>query len=197
MRTIITNKGYFLVLFFLLISFGVYAQKDDSSSNRSKNEFFAFGPKLSLNITNECFKGDFKSGFLPGADLGLFFRLSPGRLYIQPEVNYHIRNTSFESDSLIIKYETHHLNIPILVGIKAIDFKNLKLRFFIGPEFNMRFKSNLGEHAYQLGAIAGLGIDIWRFTIDASYSFLGYLYPEYTKHRYNNVIKIGVGFKCF
>ena len=195
MSTAIKTKYYYLALFFLLISFCVHAQQENASSNVSKKEIFAFGPKLSLNITNECLRGNNKSDFCSGADLGLFFRFSPGRLYIQPEVNYHIRNTKF--GEFKVKDETHHLDIPILIGVKVIDLKIFKLRLFAGPEFNMKFKGNMEEYFYQLGIIAGLGVDIWRFTLDANYSILGYIHPSHKKHNHSNIIKIGVGFKCF
>ena len=201
MNTIFQAKCYFLAVIFLLISFSnVFAQQNDTKPCSYKKEIFAFGPKLSVNVANECHKRAYKTKFTPGADLGLFFRFSPGRLYIQPEINYHIRNTKdviIGMEEPYIKYETHHLDIPVLIGIKVIDFKFLKLRFFAGPEFNMRFKGYMDDYFHQLGIIAGLGVDVWRFTVDASYSFLGYIYPHRTLYNRSNVFKVGIGFKCF
>jgi len=205
MNTIFQTKCYFLAIIFLLISFcNMYAQQDDAKPCRAKKEIFAFGPKLSVNATNLCISKQLRTDFLAGADLGLFFRFSPGRLYIQPEIYYQIRNTkimNWMDDSLYSgpsyddKYATYHIDIPIIIGIKAIDFKFFKLRFFAGPEFNVKLKDGPIKNYYQLGLITGLGLDIWRFTIDASYSFVGYIYPY--SRSCNNIIKVGVGFKCF
>ena len=199
MKKVFKAKHYFFVALICIISFNVCAQKEESTKKVPRKEKFTFGPKVSVNITNEWVSKKIKTEFTPGADLGLFFRFTPCRLYIQPEIFYAIRNQSIESwwNSITTstKYQSHHIGIPILVGFKAIDLKQLKIRIFVGPEFCLKLKDNLTNLNYQMGFQAGLGFDIWRFTIDGSYSFLGNLRSN--KGTHSNVFKVGVGFKCY
>jgi hypothetical protein len=200
MKIILKIAPIFFVVFFLAFPLSnIYAHSDESSNNKFKKERFAFGPKIAVNISNEwC--SPYKSKFLPGADLGLFLRISPSRFYIQPEVHYVLRNTeggwnNFFSD--IAKYKTHHIDVPIMIGFKAIDCKSFKFRIFVGPEFCFKLKNEKLQKHFQLGFQAGLGFDIWRFAIDAGYSFLGNLTPPERRSTHSNIFKIGIGFKCF
>jgi len=198
MNTILkTTKHYvvLIVIFFIVSLCNVNAQ-ECSSKNKPKKEFFTFGPKLSVNFIQESFA--YPKEFVPGADLGFFFRITPARLYIQPEIHYQIRNTNIDMGGWpmrIVQFRTHHISIPLLIGVKAVDLKLFKLRFFAGPEFSFRLKENGIETVFQLGFQTGLGFDIWRFTIDAGYSLLGYM--DSNTNTYSNIFKIGLGFKCF
>ena len=198
MPTIRKYKFYLLLVFFLIFSSNiVYTQNEKTPKCKPKKEIFAFGPKLSMNFTHEKIVS---KEFSAGADLGLFFRISPGRLFFQPEINYQIRNMVEKMDlfPMMVEYKvrTHHIDVPILIGVKAVDLKLFKLRFFVGPEVCFRLKEPQKEKNFQLGFQVGLGLDIWRFTIDASYSFLGHIKPK-IKDANSNILKIGLGFKCF
>ena len=198
MRTTLKSKHYllFVVIFSLISLCNVYAQQEKSSKSESKKEFFAFGPKLSVNFTQTNSFHWITTEFVPGVDLGLFFRFNIARFYIQPEVSYVIRNhnvcgcrSPFGHD-FTEKRETNHIAVPLLAGFKIIDFRFFKFRIFAGPEFNF------GLHSitpFQVGLLAGLGFDIWRFTIDAGYSFLA----DTRFGLNNNIFKVGLGFKCF
>jgi hypothetical protein len=194
------TRSIFLVSIFFFISLSiVYAQKENNPQPKSQKEFFAFGPKISVNFTNKWMAKS-STEFLPCADLGLFFRFAISRLYIQPEVNYVIRNQNNRIRCIAAPcpsddYKSHHLDIPVFVGVKVIDLKQFKIRLFIGPEFCVKFKDYISKNDFQLGFQTGLGVDIWRFTIDASYSLLGYIHPNFGGH--NNIVKVGVGFKCY
>jgi len=192
MSTIVKIKYYLLfgVIFFIFSLCNICAQ-NESKSNKN---LFAFGPKLSINFTKDNRFYESKEEFVPGADLGLFFRFNIARLYIQPEVNYVIRKHSL--DDLWIdaaKKETNYIGVPLLVGVRAVDFRNFKIRFFTGPEFNFALAKPF-ESYFQLGFQAGLGFDIWRFTIDAGYSFLAY--TGWRKLN-SNIFRVGIGFKCY
>jgi len=189
MQTILKRKHIFFIIVFFIFSVNLFAQQEKSPPKAVKNEIFAFGPKISINITNEWMQKHLNTEFLPGADLGLFFRFSIFRFYLQPEINYVIRNQNAN------EYKSHHLDIPILIGLKAIDFKQFKVRLFVGPEFCTKFKDHISKNDFQMGLQAGLGVDIWRFTFDAGYSFLGNVHPHTKGH--NNIFKVGVGFKCY
>ena len=189
-------KQIFFLAIFMIFLCNISAQSDKSSKTESKKEKFTFGPKISINFSKN--HGLAATEYLAGADFGLFFRFTPSRLFIQPEINYQIRRTEvglWDLNQNFMKIVTHHLDIPVLVGVKAINSKAFKLRLFVGPEFIVGLKDdNLAKHNFQLGFQTGLGVDIWRFTIDASYSLLDYIHP---KGPFCHIFKVGVGFKCY
>jgi hypothetical protein len=200
MSKIFKTKHVFLVAVICIFSlYHVSAQNEKSEKSGSKKEFFCFGPKIAVNFTN--FSNAINADFLPGADLGLFFRFNIARFYIQPEVNYVIRNlniTTGESGTILHfeKTQTHFINVPIFVGYRIVDFRLFKLRIFAGPEFNFSVNNSVMYGEYQLGFQGGLGVDLWRFTVDAGYSFLADV-QKGGKGIHNNIFKVGVGFKCF
>jgi len=192
---------FFVLALCIFFTSMLNAQSSDKPPKcKGKKEVFTFGPKVSVNFSNEKISSIQSSKFLPGADLGLFFRLSIARLYIQPEISYLVRNTQGTIPDIIggvVHSDTHHIDIPVLVGIKVVNLSFFNLRAFAGPDFCFKIKDEVLQKQFQLGFQAGLGFDIWRFTIDASYSFQGNLVPSVKKAGHNNVFKVGVGFKCF
>ncbi len=86
-----------------------------------------------------------------------------------------------------------NLQVPILVGFKILDLDLVKLRGQVGPTANFVLKSKTlvdytlnGEQSAQQeannnqdfdtksiawGAQVGLGVDVWRFTVDINYNF--------------------------
>jgi hypothetical protein len=197
MNTIFKIKHYllFVITFFIVSLCNANAQQEKSKGG--SKEFFAFGPKLSVNFTQDNLFSFAANEFVPGADLGLFFRFNVARFYIQPEVNYVIRKHNFYYWSSVLgiemKDQTNYIGVPLLVGFRIIDFRFFKLRTFVGPEFNFALRKHSNEY-FQLGFQAGVGFDVWRFTIDAGYSFLAYTGWKRTN---SNVFKVGIGFKCY
>ena len=195
-------KRFFLTILVVIISLHCVFGQSEEKTKKPKKEIFTFGPKASLSFTNdsEGIPGKYKVG----TDFGLFFRISPSRFYIQPEFYYQIRSADIVNHSghcsYIENHKSHHLDIPLLIGIKAVDFKLFKIRFFLGPYFSFKIADSLKNyysHSYfQLGFQTGLGVDLWRFTIDVSYSNLNSLNYKFWI-RGNNIFKVGVGFKCF
>lgn len=211
------SKVLFLVAI-ISVSFFATSAQNEKKEKKDYNDAFTFGPRLAVNFSNEFLSKTFKADFAPGADFGLFFRISlPARLYLQPEVNYSIRNSKFNNlDDLLdsfddsFKHKSHLIDIPILLGYKIVKSKIFNLRIFIGPEIGIRIDDNIKAITtknftdnFNFGFQGGLGIDIWRFTIDA-----GYVYqaaknkPEIAaiagkKYSQENMFKIGIGFKCY
>jgi hypothetical protein len=201
MKLILKRTPAFFMIALCIFSMSMlFAHSDNPPKCKSKKEPFAFGPKISVNFSNQRVGSIYNTKFIPGADLGLFFRLSISRLYIQPEISYLVRNINGTVPEIIdgvIHSHTHHIDIPVLAGIKAVNLPFFNLRAFAGPDFCIKIKDEVLHKQFQLGFQTGLGFDIWRFTIDASYSFLGNLVPHVKKAAHNNVFKLGVGFKCF
>jgi hypothetical protein len=169
----------------------VSAQNENSLRCCQKKEVFCFGPKVSVSFTQDDFFHFSTQEYVPGADLGLFFRFKIARLYFQPEINYVMRNHFIDFHE--IKNETHYIGLPLLAGVRVVDCRFFKLRFFAGPEFNFALRYSSFNY-FQLGVHAGLGIDLWRFAIDAGYSFLAY---TGWKNLSSDIFKVGIGFKCY
>jgi hypothetical protein len=209
MKTFFNHKHIFLVIIFSIIfSSCLYAQKEEKISCKQKKEIFTFGPRVSLNFSNDC-DGYNTKQFRAGADFGLFFRIAPTRCYLQPEINYQIRSAYMyeyigQGGLSLENYKSHHIDVPLLLGIKAIDFKLFKFRIYFGPDFSFRIYDNSKWYSilhynnpnFQLGFQTGIGFDFWRITIDASYSNLNSLNYKFWV-RGNQIFKASVGFKCF
>lgn len=129
-------------------------------------------------------RSDWESeGFNTGVHAGLFARLNLGPLFIQPEAYYtftqaHLQkgNTQIGTDELKLNF--HRLDVPVLAGI----YFGRSLRLNAGPFASLSINTN-GEASDQnldgrlqdyynrsiWGWQAGVGLDIWRFTLDARY----------------------------
>lgn len=200
--SIIKNKTRFFVTVLFIFSL---------SGNISAQFKFNVGPKVSVNFTNVNFSKGEKTVLLPGVEAGAFFRFSISRVYIQPEVNYILKNTKFKDDwqsalhelKANFEHKAHHIGVPVLVGVHVVNNKNFKLRLFAGPEFNFKLGDNIaGEklwNNFQYGLQAGVGVDIWRFTVDVGYTYLACKNLDELrsniKYSNENAFKVGVGFK--
>lgn len=144
------------------------------------NAQFSIGLKVSGNYSNYMKITEPSMGW----DAGLFMRFGD-RFYFQPEVGYSFRSTNFNDlTSEVrqnIKLKQHFIDVPLLLGYHFIDKDNFKLHLFIGPRLGIRMGSNIDEietlevtnQKMQWGGQVGLGVDIWRFTLDARYDISG------------------------
>lgn len=200
-----------LILAALLVMVGTL-----SAQSGLLNRKFTFGPKVSYTMTELSFNRNFTSNFQPGFDAGLFFRIG-GRFHFQPEIYYSFQNcTSFPNVISTIQVnlaiKTHYLQVPLLFGASAINRPNFKLRIFVGPKLGYLLKTEEGIHLHNsnqellsdfiFGGLVGVGLDIWRFTLDAGYNFLfseninaNTVVPE--SYMKTNMFSFTIGFKCF
>ena len=163
---------------------------------------FTFGPKVGANFTNIL---NYTS-IQPGMDVGIFFRLGES-FYFQPELDYSFRSSSFKEDyeeiATHFKLKTHHLDIPLLFGYKFISNPNFNFRVFIGPRLGILVNSSLKESGKdplstaQIGGQLGVGVDVWRFTIDLKYDFSGSKYKSLVSNSWwkQNMFNLAFGFK--
>jgi hypothetical protein len=171
-----------------------------------------FGPKIgyssSILSTNfENIKEDAKHNFMAG----LFLRIGD-KLYLQPEVLYHVRGGILDSAGLEQNITFKNLEIPVMVGFKLLNLKVVNLRFMGGPvasfvldkdiTFNELIKDPLQTDDLSniiWGLDVGLGLDVLFFTLDVRYEFgLNNIYTGSEAFDIkNNIFTIGLGFKLF
>lgn len=188
MKKILKRSALFLLL--ITITFPAFSQ-------------FTLGPKIGLNYSNIMNHTRFRAGM----DAGIFLRLG-GRFYFQPELDYSFRSSTFQEawqeveSNLHLK--THYFDIPLLFGYKFIHNPNFNFRVFIGPRLGLMIDNSLGDQdgslkTLQIGGQAGIGIDIWRFTLDFKYDFSANQYEAENNGEWwkQNMFNIALGFKIF
>jgi len=153
--------------------------------NMAFGQFFSIGPKVGFNysslpttssaVTNQAGKAGFQ--------VGAFARIG-NKTYLQPEVLIGTNSASFTFSSggsasvQDAKFST--LEIPVLLGHKLVSLPLLNVRLMAGPDFVSLLKKpglqipSVGDYTYKdfnVGAEAGLGVDVANFTFDARYNF--------------------------
>lgn len=139
-----------------------------------------------------------------GFQAGLFARIMFNRTYFQPELLYDMGSKEYTisfQDAMDRKVQYKKmvtistLEVPLLVGYKLIDLEAVNLRAFAGPDlrFNSNSKLNFDSlesessditiddlekdiKAAQLGFIAGVGVDVFMFTLDVRYTLIQDMY---------------------
>ena len=145
-----------------------------------------FGIKAGVITDNiEILKGNkIGEGLMSDATLGwqvgLVSRVNLPMFHIQPEILFNMHRYDLESNAdggnisqAEVKLNT--VDVPIMLGLRL-----LMLRFQAGPVFNLmtetKVKNNRGESYFvdidrpSVSFAAGVGVDIWKFNIDARYN---------------------------
>jgi hypothetical protein len=129
------------------------------------------------------------------------------KVYIQPELLYAIGKKNYQvtlQNASTIKPDNFAtistVDVPILVGYKLLDLKIASLRVFGGPKIRLDAGSQLSFEnttggtvdpnvlaaevkKSQLGLEAGVGVDLFKFSLDARYNLIGDMY----KTKLNNI----------
>jgi hypothetical protein len=140
-----------------------------------------------------------------GFHAGVFARLNFNKLYFQPEFlytmgkkNYTVTFQDTQNNDVTYdkKVNVSTLDVPLLLGYKLLDLKFVNLRAFAGPKLRFNAGSSLDFKnltssggssvtqdqltkdikAAQLGLEAGVGIDLFMFTLDARYNLISDMY---------------------
>ena len=145
-----------------------------------------FGIKAGVITDNiEILKGNKSGSYLTsdatlGWQVGLVSRVNLPMFHIQPEILFNMHRYDLESNAdggnisqAEVKLNT--VDVPIMLGLRL-----LMLRFQAGPVFNLmtetKVKNNRGESYFvdidrpSVSFAAGVGVDIWKFNIDARYN---------------------------
>jgi hypothetical protein len=115
-------KKIFLLLVFLLSADIMFGQ-------------FDFGLKLGYNASKLSTNLDsVTSSFGSGFHVGAFARIGK-KFYLQPEGYYSMQTNKFKGDSTnwAQNVTIGSMDIPLLVGFKALDAKVVKIRIMAGP----------------------------------------------------------------
>ncbi len=128
-----------------------------------------------------------------GYHIGAFVRINLRKIYLQPEVLYNHRSNKLNiiPEDVLLEgispiFKLGSIDVPVLVGIKLLDYKAVNIRLFAGP--NVSFTNNKDivvkkhddEDVRAIVSVedfenttwylqAGMGIDIFNFTFDVRY----------------------------
>lgn len=144
-------------------------------------------------------------GFVGGA----FFRLNIKKLYLQPEALFSMRGTKVNlTNGDQERVRINAFDIPLMVGYKVFDAKLANLRIHGGPVAAFVINEDTEDldpdvdrffKRANWGWQFGLGVDVWKFTLDARYE-LGLndvvdVSNDFDGPTRNNVFRITLGFK--
>ena len=194
------KKSFLLIAMLLMLGSSMFAQDLD------------LGIKVGYQTPNLSYqKADIKSSFQNHLTFGLFGRVELGMLYVQPEVLYFKTDNIFSLDmantsegwlpeeTVTFTLNEANLQVPILIGVKALDLGVVTLRAQAGPTANFTLASHtLFDKTFTLtnnngdevsvgdegsgevfdtktiawGVQAGIGADILgKITLDINYNF--------------------------
>lgn len=156
---------------------------------------FCLGPKigyqtatLSLSSSLSLDKAEITKNFKDHFTAGVFGRLTIKNFIIQPELLWFRTGSVFDFNidptfKPSVTLTQQRLALPIFLGYQ-LDGKLVKVRGNVGPvmyfnlsqEQNVNNKGenvsiNLGTKSMTWGAALNVGVDVWKLTLDISYSF--------------------------
>ncbi len=145
--------------------------------------------KLSSNV-EDIFESENRLGYQVGA----FARINLGKLYLQPELIYNHRSTELnmiKKDNVLgdvnTTFKLGSIDVPVLLGVKLLDFKAGNVRLFAGPNISfttdkdvtIKLNGNKVDTDESISTKdfenttwyvqAGAGIDVLNFTFDVRY----------------------------
>lgn len=142
------------------------------SVNESKAQIFKLGVKAGLVVDQSkvSVAGINLHETTPGFELGVQtqIKIPVVGLFVQPEFVYSRVSSKIDTPTGNQHLVTSQFDIPVMIG-----WKFLFMRIQAGPVFSFpstsfsQFKTDFKN--YNTGYVAGLGVDLGRFTIDARY----------------------------
>ena len=179
----------------------------------------SFGPKLGVNISKLSTDFDIPSTEIldatkAGVQLGAYVRVGT-KVYVQPELLFSIRGgqTGYldEAEKLIKgDYKMSAIDIPVLVGVKAINLPLVKVRAYAGPVASFVISKNFSINDVEQSiddlnpkdavwsATIGAGVDVLMLTLDVRYELgLNNLSGLDGTTLKNNMFNVSLGWKIF
>lgn len=199
----IFSRYFIIVSAFLLFGFSSFAQID-------------LGLKLGANYNMPSYKVqdglklDFnnKASFQGGA----FLRLKVKAFHFQIETLFTTHNAEIGLPSSLnaidedLKTKFSTIDVPLIVGLRLLNFKVAKLRVNAGviPSFNVSSYGDLKKNSYKdvyYSGVAGISLDIPIFVVDVRYQWSlndYYESPQISGNSYSlgsNMLTLSVGLR--
>ncbi len=202
-------KKVFLLSVLLSVSVISFSQIFSLGVKAGYNTSLGFDDNWNFSGSNVSMKSDLANGF----HAGLYARV--GRtLYFQPEVLYNYSKYNQTVGGVHHKIVNSTFDVPLLLGWSIVNGKAFKLRIMAGPKFSFNAGSTDAESYWdgvkanartaRLGLDTGIGIDVWRFTLDLRYNLMNNLYSfedktssDEVNKKPNNSFAISLGFRLF
>lgn len=188
--------------------------KIDNLNSGSTNQYAL--TSISTNVNNNF-------------NIGLFGRIDFNKIYFQPELLYEVGSADYSYSLLDFNLIpiTHNkaaairrFDLPLLVGYKIGNSKNMNLRVFAGPKFRWDAGSTTTTTYFHtegntnpsdmkihispsvMGLETGLGVDFSGFTLDLRYVRIKDMYPsQLENHTVDNFVTnnlvVSLGWKIF
>ncbi len=148
---------------------------------------------------------DVKSEIWNNFQAGVFARVNMKSFYIQPEVLYSVLNKNYQinfqdalsNDITVDKFvKISTVDVPLLLGLKVLDYDFANLRVFAGPIFRLNANSSLEYDNLvtngtvtvddlkkdfkesTIGAVLGAGVDVLMFSLDARLDLVDNIYES-------------------
>lgn len=159
----------------------------------------SLGPKVGYQTATLSLEtADIQNSFANNWTAGIFVRMNIGKFIIHPELMYfksekvfNLEGTSLLNFNPRLTLNQQNLSLPIYLGY-LLDGGLIKARFCAGPVmyFVVDQKQELSDDTFfsvdniepnnlTWGAALNIGFDVWRFTLDISYSLgLSYLFDD-------------------
>ena len=185
-----------------------------------------FGIKVGMNLASlpttntDSIVSSVTTKSMYGYQAGIFLRITIKKFIIQPEVYFSLKggdityklapDSASVVNSITKKVRLYNVDIPIMIGYNIVDNALFKFRAMAGPVASINLDKTIdintaGVHAdlgkTDLNTImwniqAGLGIDLWKITLDVRYEFgLNELNKGATEQTKSNSYMVSLGLK--
>ena len=152
---------------------------------------------------------DISNNLQNGGHLGVYMRL--GRTwFVQPEALYNYYNYQLTINSVKNKHNIHTIEVPVLLGVHLVNTQMFKIRLMAGPKFNFNI-GNLDDITFdtffqevrdtRLALDCGLGLDIWRITLDVRYNIIQDIFKikntegDVLNKKPSQIVQASIGFR--
>ena len=152
---------------------------------------------------------DISNNLQNGGHLGVYMRL--GRTwFVQPEALYNYYNYQLTINSVENKHNIHTIEVPVLLGVHLVNTQMFKIRLMAGPKFNFNI-GNLDDLTFdtffqevrdtRLALDCGLGLDIWRITLDVRYNIIQDIFKikntegDVLNKKPSQIVQASIGFR--
>lgn len=171
---------------------------------------FDLGIKGGVNFSKISFDiDDYSAESVTKSHFGAFARIGYNRLFLQPEFYFSGKGGDVTSNlvSTVTSFNYKTMDLPVLLGFSIINKKVFDFHVVAGPVFSNITSTkvngtNLADENFYMdnyfGIQYGLGLDIWRITLDARMeNGLGEFYKQPGASGKNQTFMVSAGFKIF